>query len=98
SSRRRHTRLVSDWSSDVCSSDLPAAVDWLAPVDARQEERFVNALAVAYGDVHQRIEQRFGKQVRLEPEDGQLGVLGIVIVLFGLDARVRQVLDFDLER
>src|SRR5215213_3220792 len=25
SSRRRHTRLVSDWSSDVCSSDLSAA-------------------------------------------------------------------------
>src|SRR5262249_58700880 len=25
SSRRRHTRLVSDWSSDVCSSDLAAA-------------------------------------------------------------------------
>src|SRR5258706_3562900 len=24
-SRRRHTRLVSDWSSDVCSSDLAAA-------------------------------------------------------------------------
>src|SRR5258706_8109488 len=30
SSRRRHTRLVSDWSSDVCSSDLgfdPATVN-----------------------------------------------------------------------
>src|SRR5262249_58530337 len=25
SSRRRHTRLVSDWSSDVCSSDLGLA-------------------------------------------------------------------------
>src|SRR5258706_11189798 len=25
SSRRRHTRLVSDWSSDVCSSDLKIA-------------------------------------------------------------------------
>src|SRR5437016_11654446 len=25
SSRRRHTRLVSDWSSDVCSSDLPTS-------------------------------------------------------------------------
>src|SRR5262249_58442950 len=25
SSRRRHTRLVSDWSSDVCSSDLNLA-------------------------------------------------------------------------
>src|SRR5438093_2705843 len=26
SSRRRHTRLVSDWSSDVCSSDLGSNV------------------------------------------------------------------------
>src|SRR5258706_7233094 len=26
SSRRRHTRLVSDWSSDVCSSDLPVTL------------------------------------------------------------------------
>src|SRR5205814_7371397 len=26
SSRRRHTRCLSDWSSDVCSSDLPPAV------------------------------------------------------------------------
>src|SRR5215472_17852973 len=25
SSRRRHTRCLSDWSSDVCSSDLPNA-------------------------------------------------------------------------
>src|SRR5205807_6083653 len=25
SSRRRHTRLQGDWSSDVCSSDLPRA-------------------------------------------------------------------------
>src|SRR5262249_58407122 len=26
SSRRRHTRLVSDWSSDVCSSDLAGTI------------------------------------------------------------------------
>src|SRR5262249_56457563 len=26
SSRRRHTRLVSDWSSDVCSSDLALVI------------------------------------------------------------------------
>src|SRR5699024_11735546 len=26
SSRRRHTRSKRDWSSDVCSSDLPGAV------------------------------------------------------------------------
>src|SRR5262245_63771482 len=27
SSRRRHTRCLSDWSSDVCSSDLPRRAD-----------------------------------------------------------------------
>src|SRR6267142_3443258 len=29
SSRRRHTRLTCDWSSDVCSSDLVGAADSL---------------------------------------------------------------------
>src|SRR5574337_1406584 len=30
SSRRRHTRLSGDWSSDVCSSDLsfPSQLEW----------------------------------------------------------------------
>src|SRR5437879_8357713 len=28
SSRRRHTRYIGDWSSDVCSSDLAAATSW----------------------------------------------------------------------
>src|SRR5437762_5455126 len=27
SSRRRHTRYIGDWSSDVCSSDLPVATE-----------------------------------------------------------------------
>src|SRR5205814_5479358 len=46
SSRRRHTRCLSDWSSDVCSSDLPARNALLAlptlpaaeRVDLLQEE------------------------------------------------------------
>src|SRR6266496_5857732 len=44
SSRRRHTRSLRDWSSDVCSSDLLAAGGTLAlnqylerDVDARME-------------------------------------------------------------
>src|SRR5256885_17100478 len=28
SSRRRHTRLQGDWSSDVCSSDLKTSIRW----------------------------------------------------------------------
>src|SRR5690242_21336505 len=33
SSRRRHTRLTCDWSSDVCSSDLPSKRDYFEPGD-----------------------------------------------------------------
>src|SRR5690606_40679548 len=29
SSRRRHTRFSRDWSSDVCSSDLFIAMEWV---------------------------------------------------------------------
>src|SRR5256885_8976784 len=37
SSRRRHTRLQGDWSSDVCSSDLAddAQRQWLLPFSVR---------------------------------------------------------------
>src|SRR5262249_59840817 len=35
-SRRRHTRLVSDWSSDVCSSDL---ISTTAKVHTAAQER-----------------------------------------------------------
>src|SRR5256885_5121740 len=38
SSRRRHTRLQGDWSSDVCSSDLPAAPSPVLPISVRGSE------------------------------------------------------------
>src|SRR5437016_14572478 len=49
SSRRRHTRLVSDWSSDVCSSDLEPGLPYrFAPprhaIDSRQFVNFLSAL------------------------------------------------------
>src|SRR5256885_11207179 len=37
SSRRRHTRLQGDWSSDVCSSDLEAGVAIRTCTDCGQE-------------------------------------------------------------
>src|SRR5690606_35276375 len=39
SSRRRHTRFSRDWSSDVCSSDLPADVADEAQDPAPEEAR-----------------------------------------------------------
>src|SRR6266566_5527722 len=39
SSRRRHTRLQGDWSSDVCSSDLRGPHSWASSLSRRQEIR-----------------------------------------------------------
>src|SRR5256885_7194548 len=36
SSRRRHTRLQGDWSSDVCSSDLMRLLSWLRQSELRE--------------------------------------------------------------
>src|SRR5215213_1737515 len=64
SSRRRHTRLVSDWSSDVCSSDLAVEVDMQRELlalnaevarELRDEERAGTARAE---------ERRVGKECR----------------------------------
>src|SRR5256885_16562680 len=41
SSRRRHTRLQGDWSSDVCSSDLFAVVN---EAEIREARRMVEEL------------------------------------------------------
>src|SRR5205814_7681465 len=39
SSRRRHTRCLSDWSSDVCSSDLITTLDMTKQTLAEQNVR-----------------------------------------------------------
>src|SRR5437867_4917134 len=36
SSRRRHTRSYGDWSSDVCSSDLPGVIEVSCLIEALQ--------------------------------------------------------------
>src|SRR5256885_9823814 len=38
SSRRRHTRLQGDWSSDVCSSDLPLALASSGPTRLKRRD------------------------------------------------------------
>src|SRR5262249_59197277 len=61
SSRRRHTRLVSDWSSDVCSSDLRAIV----PFGARHRPLLDPFLCAECPDAAARSEERrVGKECR----------------------------------
>src|SRR5215813_12431930 len=56
SSRRRHTRCGRDWSSDVCSSDLPAHCRWLTQQRLRPN-RHRQATGVALGRIGKRPRQ-----------------------------------------
>src|SRR5205814_7229510 len=58
SSRRRHTRCLSDWSSDVCSSDL-ASVKLLLSASGRN----VDAIAPHHGH-HPLAQHVNGAEVR----------------------------------
>src|SRR5437763_17183274 len=76
SSRRRHTRYIGDWSSDVCSSDLPPRSRRCGPVEGRNrgDAERGEVLAVHRADrsggggrqlpVHRSEERRVGKEGR----------------------------------
>src|SRR5438477_3468623 len=71
SSRRRHTRLTCDWSSDVCSSDL-VIVSLLSVVRVKVLSRRVETVLSADGQVQTQLsagdtrseERRVGKECR----------------------------------
>src|SRR5215212_11645538 len=60
SSRRRHTRCLSDWSSDVCSSDLSLVGVYVVAVIATS----VTALDSKPGELDRSEERRVGKECR----------------------------------
>src|SRR3712207_9106176 len=75
SSRRRHTRYWRDWSSDVCSSDLPAGESWdgLELLEGRVEERLGGAevvqdpLLARRPDAGKLVEDRSGHGLTAHP-------------------------------
>src|SRR5205809_4687930 len=68
SSRRRHTRCSRDWSSDVCSSDLPAVVE-----PARRGHRGGGPAAEALaGRVEHEPGRRDRKSTRLNSSHGYI--------------------------
>src|SRR5205814_5876801 len=67
SSRRRHTRCLSDWSSDVCSSDLGEILRWgdrFTPPDDEQDKTLA---AYPYlGSGHEYLEREPGRAPHLK--------------------------------
>src|SRR5690348_17918748 len=68
SSRRRHTRWTGDWSSDVCSSDLPSSsFSWIA-MDCRNGDEdggcYVTIFAGPFAEKRRSEERRVGKECR----------------------------------
>src|SRR5205814_4371162 len=54
-SRRRHTRCLSDWSSDVCSSDLDRACGWAIDGHRNCESWLVQHCGMAYSTAKDRV-------------------------------------------
>src|SRR5438067_13877992 len=65
SSRRRHTRSKRDWSSDVCSSDLPS------PNVQKRMERFSRVMPTRDPGVRMNENIRHA-EIRVIDEEGQM--------------------------
>src|SRR5574341_2068374 len=70
SSRRRHTRLVGDWSSDVCSSDLGGVSGWFSSGGPR-----VRFLTRCDGEVSEPLGGRQGSRVSTRVARGSASLL-----------------------
>src|SRR5215213_180820 len=64
----------------------------LAPVDGRHDNLRIDAVAVLQRDVQERVKQAVAQEVRFEAEVEEARVLGVVVVVILLDARVLDVL------
>src|SRR6266850_6307813 len=84
SSRRRHTRLQGDWSSDVCSSDLGGGAAEQAATVSAQHVAGANRVSdsVLAPRVEHRVEDRALRRRREElreaPAGGTQRALGII--------------------
>src|SRR5438045_9394817 len=73
SSRGRHTRCLSDWSSDVCSSDLPARAQ---AVHASPSGRGVYGLSTSGTGVRGQSTSGIRSEERRVGKEGRFGGMG----------------------
>jgi hypothetical protein len=56
------------WQADARTLLWTKAVTSLSPIDPGHHRGGLDAITIAHGDVHERVEQRIGKQVRLQSQ------------------------------
>src|SRR5690606_20487279 len=71
SSRRRHTRFSRDWSSDVCSSDLPSREVIMQQLRSFAKPMALEALARAVG-ASVPLSIGFERRLKAMERDGQI--------------------------
>src|SRR5215210_2519507 len=69
----------------------------LAPVDGGHDDLRVDAVAVLQRDVQERVQQAVAQEVRFEAEVEKARVLGVVVVVVLLDARILDALHAGLD-
>src|SRR5256885_4714563 len=77
SSRRRHTRLQGDWSSDVCSSDLPSATNIRRYAEIVRERSILRKLVTASDDIATNAFNPQGKTVDRILDEAEQKILAI---------------------
>src|SRR6266480_1479889 len=83
SSRRRHTSLTCDWSSDVCSSDLAGARPFaivIPPPNVTGSLHMGHALNNTLQDVLARFERMRGRDVLWQPGTDHAGIATQMVV------------------
>src|SRR5260221_8113271 len=94
SSRRRHTRSLCDWSSDVCSSDLPFAREAVALAPGTASHRLLLITSLLLAEQLPDAEKAADEALAQDNEDtAALGMRGYIRQRQGKTAQANE--DFD---
>src|SRR5205807_7416478 len=90
-SRRRHTRLQGDWSSDVCSSDLPEGVIIALGVEGECTRQLRRAIKMIHARFKHEPAQILSSQVEIKRHVCQAVVRRSIVALGLLRSEERRV-------
>ena len=103
SSRRRHTRYIGDWSSDVCSSDLPKPMG-IAGATVLGDGRVMpigdvlELIDIAQGRVRREAGSSIWSQIELPPEETVVAKAEPTVLIVDDSITVRELLSMSFNK